>query len=148
MLPIKITELLEELLTATTFEKVADVALRSVLAQAADVLGGLADTANARLLRAMLHLRPGGGYRGLAVMRNGDDRCASLPDDDSMLPSVTVWEWVESTSRILCVDVIGQTVSRADNEPINEDIDVICVLAQSEGDSTQLRGTEHEGDAP
>jgi hypothetical protein len=55
-------------------------------------------------LRAMVHLRPAGGCRGLQVLGSGRAE-VSAPDTAELLPSATVWRLVEQYNTPVALDV-------------------------------------------
>lgn len=97
-------ELLMRLQRSSTFEEAAGVLLRTTLALTAEGLRKVSAGHDMRLLRAMVHLRPAGGYRGLQVLQYGQAE-VSAPDTAELLPSATVWRLVEQYNTSVALDV-------------------------------------------
>lgn len=87
-----------------TFEEAAGVLLRTSLAMAAEGLKQVSSPHDVRLLRAMVHLRPAGGYRGLMVLQFGQEEATAL-DREELMPSTTVWRLVEQYNTSVSLDV-------------------------------------------
>ncbi len=93
--------LVDELWKAISFEEGAAILARTLLEEvergvAASRLGG-----RARILRAMVHLRPGGHYRDLIIARPE----GTLDEDVPMRPSATVWSHVSKRGVAAAVNV-------------------------------------------
>ena len=96
-------QLLGQLMAAPTFEEASAVALRATLEAAGSaVLASAWPTA--RVLRALIHLRPQGGYRGLRVMEAGAQVGAEA-QELSFVPSASAWRWVEAHKSAVAIDV-------------------------------------------
>ena len=65
----------------------------------------------ARVLRGMVHLRPGGDYRGLVVCERASDTGAASAAGSAVLPSATAWTLVASTRGAVAVDVLGARIT-------------------------------------
>ena len=80
---------------------------------AARGLGALVDIAESALasgpfrgsiLRAVVHLRPDGGYAGLYVLPAASRVLTSPTGDESFVPSATVWQWISAHRDPVAVD--------------------------------------------
>jgi transcriptional regulator with AAA-type ATPase domain len=103
-MPIVERELMSALLRADSFEGAAEATLRTLL----DQLAQEATDPPCRILRGMVHLRPGGGYRGLLIVERGEQgraHVSRMPPADGMLPSLTAWRVVEAERCPVAVDV-------------------------------------------
>jgi DNA-binding NtrC family response regulator len=96
--------LVTTLIQARTFEDAADATLDALLGLASRA-ASRSPWAQARIARAMIHLRPADGYRRLWVRENG---AAGL--GASVVPSATAWRWVADHGRAVAVDVNLGTV--------------------------------------
>lgn len=96
--------LLERLIATESFEDAALIALEAALR--------LAD----RGVRASVHLRPEGDYRGLAVLERGAAALCT-PGEDDTLPSATAWRWIVGEGAPVLVDVTLGRARVASNEP-------------------------------
>ena len=96
-------QLIGQLMNAPTFEAASAVALRAMLRGAVRATEASA-WPDARVLRAMVHLRPQGGYRGLRVLEAGEETGAE-PPVLSYMPSASAWRWVETHRRAAAIDV-------------------------------------------
>lgn len=95
--------LVGQLIAAATFEEASAVALRATLDAAALAILSSRWPAT-RLLRALVHLRPQGGYRGLRVLEAGHQgslEVGVLP----FVPSASAWRWVETHRSPVAIDV-------------------------------------------
>jgi DNA-binding NtrC family response regulator len=103
------TALLAILGRAATFDDAANAALRAILDAAADALRESPFAAQGKILRAMAHLRPDGGYRQLAVVEHAaeqDDEAAPGPaGGPPSLPSATAWRWIAEHRAAVSIDV-------------------------------------------
>lgn len=93
-------QLLATLKEAGTFEEAAALALHRVLVEAARVFGDVRGTPS--VLRVLVHLRPDGGYRGLAAVRAGQEGLTPPGHD---LPSLSAWRLVRSSDAAVVADV-------------------------------------------
>ncbi|HVK64997.1 MAG TPA: sigma 54-interacting transcriptional regulator, partial [Polyangium sp.] len=94
------------LLAARTFEGAAGATLAPMLGRASEALGAGRHTGRGRILRGMVHLRPGDGYRGLVVMELG--AAAARPIEagtPAHLPSASAWRWVATYGCAVTIDV-------------------------------------------
>jgi DNA-binding NtrC family response regulator len=106
-----IASLLAKLARAVTFEDAAVATLDALLAVARETLAASPLAARGRILRGMVHLRPGDGYRRLCVVEaptDGPQRssgASSAPSPVSCLPSATAYRWVVEHGVPVAVDV-------------------------------------------
>jgi len=95
--------LLGQLQAAADFEEAAAAALRAML-HATDQAVAASPWPGARVLRALVHLRPRGGYRGLRVLESGS-QLSSDPPQLTFVPSASAWRRVEQHRRAVAIDV-------------------------------------------
>lgn len=107
------TDLLVALRAAPDFTGCVRAALSTLLALV-DAALHAGDWADARLLRAMVHLRDAGGYVGAWVLEAGADRLSPAGRGEALLPSATAWRRVAAGGRAAVVDVALRTVTGAD----------------------------------
>lgn len=98
----KMTSLLAALTRARTFEDAAEALLRALLSMSGEVLARSPYARRGRVPRAMAHLRPADGYRGLVVVEDRPDPGAASP---RCLPSATAWRWVVEHRVPIGIDV-------------------------------------------
>lgn len=96
--------LIRECMAARTFEDAASVVLR-VLLDAAVAAVAASRWPDARVLRALVHLRPAGGYRGLRALEAGSSAGAQPTEDLPFVPSVSAWRWVQAHRCPVAIDV-------------------------------------------
>src|SRR4051794_2340240 len=119
--------LLESLSASATFEDAAVATLRAVIDAATGVLNASPYARKGRILRGMVHLRPGDGYRRLVVedTLRGDSKAASIGADPapSCVPSATAWRWVATHRTSVAIDVnLGMvTLDSAGASPMSTD---------------------------
>ena len=95
---------------ASTFAEGASATLVTMMEAAeADIAAGA--WRDARVLRGMVHLRPGGDYQGLIVIERVSDTATAPSSGSAVLPSATAWTWVESTHGAVAVDVLGERIT-------------------------------------
>lgn len=70
-----------------------------------------------RILRAMLHLRPRRSYEGLYVLEAGASSLAAPGESQALLPSATVWRWIEAGRGPVEVDVELGMITPQASEP-------------------------------
>ncbi|MCG8418432.1 MAG: sigma 54-interacting transcriptional regulator [Proteobacteria bacterium] len=125
--PVDVAGFMATLYQATSFEAAAERLLEMMAERTRAAANHLV------LLRGMVHLRPGNGYRGLAVREfdvgdNGGtggsgshgerDRQGDVEDNGSgpgAMPSMTAWHWVEAESAPVLLDVHTGQARGADN---------------------------------
>lgn len=94
--------------------EVAAVASLSRLLQIAEAALAASALQGGRVLRAMLHLRPRTGYEGLFVLEAGAQALTAPGSSQALLPSATVWRWIEAGRGPVEVDVeVGMITPRA-----------------------------------
>ncbi|MDI1447785.1 sigma 54-interacting transcriptional regulator [Polyangium sp. 6x1] len=94
------------LLAARTFEGAAGATLAPMLRLASEGLAAGRHTGRGRILRGMVHLRPGDGYRGLVVMEQGAAAARPLEaGTPAHLPSASAWRWVATYGCAVTIDV-------------------------------------------
>ena len=100
----KLTSLLGALRAQTHFEDAANVLMDSMMdvAEAAIAHG---PHGSGRILRAMVHHRPGDGYRRLAVRDAGSEATSPTELEEAFLPSATAWRWIVENQRSAAIDV-------------------------------------------
>lgn len=101
--PERMMALLGELGVAASFEQAADALLAALLRTAVEALG----QGGLRVLRGMVHLRPGDSYRGIRL-REVDDvsgRRDGSAHPPRLMPSTTAWHFVERTGAAIVLDV-------------------------------------------
>jgi DNA-binding NtrC family response regulator len=90
--------LIEGLGRATSFHEAADGLLAAVCDLCEEEVGRLFPDAGARVLRALVHVRPADGYRCVAVHTRRDSSA-------SLAPSATAWRWVSGSGGPVAIDV-------------------------------------------
>lgn len=107
------TTLIHRLRAADDFPSTAVAILEHLMAivDAALLVG---DWPGARLLRAVVHLRDGGGYVGAWALAAGADRLTPPRGGEELLPSATAWRRVSRTGRAATLDVNLRAVTGAD----------------------------------
>ena len=119
----KLMKMLAALRERTHFEDAADVLMRGVIEVAAAALSH-SQHGGGRILRAMVHHRPGDGYRRLAVRDAGSPGDASLGTlEEAFLPSATAWRWIVENRRPAAIDVnlaLIQTEAPGGPEPTTD----------------------------
>ena len=94
--------LIASISTATSFEEAADALLAAALETAQDILGTSEHAKDARLLRAILYLRPVDGYQRLVGVEYPSG-AASL--STAYLTSATAWRWLVEHQTQISIDV-------------------------------------------
>jgi MoxR-like ATPase len=106
--------LLHALFKCADFEEAASAALQAMLRPAEEALEASPYARRGRLLRGMVHLRPGEGYLRLAAReaRPGPGRAGTGEEDveRSLLMSTTAWRSVVTHRRAVSLDVNAGTV--------------------------------------
>jgi DNA-binding NtrC family response regulator len=98
-----ITSLVGALASARTFEDAAHATLSTLLARGGEELARSPFEGAGRILRGMVHLRPGDGYRRLVVLERALDHPRRI--DAPWLPSATAWRWVAEYRVSVAIDV-------------------------------------------
>lgn len=98
----KLLEFIEHLRAAQSFEDGAEITLRQMLDVAKAVLAASPYAKLGRVLRGMVHLRPGDGYKRLIVVH---DRTPSSTPAIAYTPSASAFRWVVEHARPVAVDV-------------------------------------------
>lgn len=99
----QVRRFIERLQQTSYFEDVADVTLEALLECA---LGYLAESDHAQhgeIFRGVLHLRPGGEYRGLVYAMASHDAPPTVSEE--IVSSATLWRWMSQSSHPLVIDV-------------------------------------------
>ncbi len=104
-----LSRLIEELWCAEGFEAGARVLLEAVLAQAEQAREQDPGSRAMRILRLMLHLRPGGSYEGLVILQAEGAR-DSTGESGWLLPSATVWRHVHEHRQAVAVSLLMGTI--------------------------------------
>jgi len=101
---------------AKDFESAAVASLGHMLEVAQ---GALTDSKykGGRLVRALLHLRPEHGYEGLYVLEAGASSLSNPSTEQELLPSATVWRWIEAGREPVAVDVEMGLITPRASEP-------------------------------
>ena len=84
------------------FEDAAEVVLKEVLADAEFALAGSMFAARGRLLRAMVHIHPGDGYRRQFGIEHSS---SARVDQVGYLASANVWRWIVEHRCSVSIDV-------------------------------------------
>jgi DNA-binding NtrC family response regulator len=115
-----VSGLLSEVRSAGNFEDGARALLKRLLERAAQALAQSQYQGQGRIIRGMVHLRPDGEYRALAVYERGEGAAAATPA--SLLPSTTAWRWVSSSGKPVAVDVmLGQVQGLGGTSQVAQD---------------------------
>src|SRR4051812_15421155 len=103
-----VTALITTLMKAHHLEDAADSVLAPMLRRSAEVLAASRFGKRGRIMRGMVHIRPGDGYRHLVILEAGN-RGPSLGEEDKVppafLPSATAWRWVVEQKCAVSIDV-------------------------------------------
>jgi DNA-binding NtrC family response regulator len=101
-----IKPLIQRLLSVESFEDGAATVLPIMLTLVSQYIAETPLKDTSAVARAMIHLRPEGGYRSLVVLEAGADRISLPYENPSLLPSATAWQWVERCRSAIAVDVV------------------------------------------
>jgi len=104
----KILSMVGELRQAPYFEDAARILLREMLGIAKTALEQESKAASVRILRGMIHLRPGDGYRRLSILETESKRTGPTINH---VPSASAWRWVAKFESPICLDVAIGRVS-------------------------------------
>ncbi len=99
------TDMVASLRAAATFEEAALVTLRAMMDLAVGALAASGYGTTGSVLRAMIHLRPAEGYRGLAVLEADRESLVRVDASGTRLPSATAWQWVAEHRVAVSIDV-------------------------------------------
>jgi DNA-binding NtrC family response regulator len=118
-----ITALLTSLRSARTFEDAAALVLRRMLDLSGEALAASRYGGRGRVLRGMVHLRPGDGYRGLVVLERAGEAVTSIHATGEgpplPLPSTSAWRWVAARGCPVSIDVtLGKLEPHFDGAPV------------------------------
>lgn len=94
--------LVSALAAAASFEDAAKALLRAALATMSEILGTSPDAAEARLLRAVLYLRPVEGYQRLLGLEHPSGEATG---STAYLTSATAWRWLVEHQTQISIDV-------------------------------------------
>ncbi|MDC0748637.1 sigma-54-dependent transcriptional regulator [Polyangium mundeleinium] len=94
--------LLGRLMAAACFEDAATAALEAILACAEEAIAKSRFATSARLLRAVVHLRPSDGYQRLFGIEH---RTRAQVEGTGYLTSANVWRWVAEHRCAVSIDV-------------------------------------------
>lgn len=109
----KVWDIATRLREAEDFDSAAVVSLGHMLELAQAALTN-STYKHGRLMRALLHIRPRHGYEGLYVLEAGATELSSPSGEQDLLPSATVWRWIEAGREPVAVDVeLGLITPRA-----------------------------------
>jgi len=125
-----LTELMELLRSASTFEEAAALTLQPMLASAGAALAASPFASSGRIVRAMVHLRPDDGYRRLVVLEAGETRVSSVESSQTRLPSATAWRWVAERGQGVSIDVNLGSVQLDGDDPSQ----ILCDRRFSDGE--------------
>lgn len=100
-----VPSLVSELVAARYLEDAAAGALRAMLSAAAEALSQSHRPGRGRILRGVIHLRPGDSYRRLWAMEHEPSAVAPGVDAAS-LHSATAWRWVVERGGPLTIDIV------------------------------------------
>jgi DNA-binding NtrC family response regulator len=112
-------EFVAKLRAAATFEEAAAATLAPMIELSAAALAEGRFGADAKVVRGMIHLRPGDGYRRLAVLEAGGRAVTGVEAaGETGLPSATAWRWVAEHKVAVSVDVnLGRVQVERANPP-------------------------------
>jgi len=96
-----VSRVVEKLRTAPDFSAGADALLTAVIERVQESIRD--QSCSMRILRVMLHLRPGGSYQDLVVKSPPGAQEAERSDGQWLLPSATVWRHVVEHEQALSV---------------------------------------------
>lgn len=108
---VPLASLLEQLRSAVSFEEAASHTLGRMLEACETQLQQSGFATQGKIVRGVVHLRPGDGYRGLAVLEAGAAELSGVDAAEGRLTSTTAWRWVVETGRSVSIDVtVGQVL--------------------------------------
>ena len=95
-------QLLSALMASSCFEEAAEIVLEAALSHAETALEQSAFGGRGRLLRGMVYIHPGDGYRRLFGIEH---RSSKRVDDLGYFASATVWRWIVEHRCSVSIDV-------------------------------------------
>jgi DNA-binding NtrC family response regulator len=98
---------------AQTFEDAATTTLDTLLDVVGAALAASRFAARGRVLRGMVHLRPGEGYKRLVVVEREPRASRRSEADKRSLPSASAWRWVVERGAPVAIDVNAGEEMRA-----------------------------------
>jgi DNA-binding NtrC family response regulator len=115
-----IAPLITALRKARTFEDAASTTLAAMLEVGVAALAASPFAGRGRMLRGMVHLRPGDGYRRLVVADVGSPTSSSPAIQNAhSLPSASAWRWVVERGMPVAIDVnVGVVEAGGAEQPI------------------------------
>jgi len=136
-----VSSLLSEVRSAGAFEEGARALLRRLVERAAEALEQSKYKGQGRIIRGMVHLRPDGEYRALAVLEWGEGSASAPPA--SLLPSTTAWRWVSGSGKPVAVDVLlGQVQSLGGTAQVAQDPSLAGELGRMNESRGRLLGRD------
>jgi transcriptional regulator with AAA-type ATPase domain len=118
----EMAQLLNALRGAKDFETAAAATLRRMLAVAQEAVASSKYAARARVLRGIVHLRPGEAYRRLAALDVGANEIADASVGTPFFTSATAWRAVVEHRCAVSIDVnVGTVQPHAPNAPVTGD---------------------------
>ena len=105
----EVAEFVEALSRAATFEEAAGLCLRGLLQAASEALEHSRYRGQGSIRRAIAHLRPDDGYRGLVVLESGADSVAHARGEEFLI-STRAWRTIAKRNRALAIDVEMETL--------------------------------------
>lgn len=105
MMDPSVLSITRALVRAETFEQAAAILGGGMLDAAAEAIEESPFVDKARVLRALVHVRPDDGYRKLAVIeRSTNKRGRDADPTISYVPSATAWRWLASHRSAVSID--------------------------------------------
>lgn len=108
----ELRSLVDSLLESSHFDDAAEATLQAMLRIAEEALAASSYASHGRILRGLIHLRPGEGYRGLAVVELPDARGSAAPGgaDRPLRMSATAWRLVVEHRCAISIDIAQGSV--------------------------------------
>jgi transcriptional regulator with AAA-type ATPase domain len=118
----EMAQLLSALRGAKDFETASAATLRRMLSVAEEVVASSRYAARARVLRGIVHLRPGESYRRLAALDVGAKEIADASVGTPFFTSATAWRAVVEHRSAVSIDVnVGTVQPHAPDAPVTGD---------------------------
>jgi DNA-binding NtrC family response regulator len=116
-----VSQLLDRLTLARTFEDAAAALLGAAVDVAEQSLAGTQND-RGRIRRALVHLRPDGGYVRLVALEAPakGGRHALQHGDGAHVPSATAWRWIVAHGRPVSIDVVMGEVTFGAGAPAEQ----------------------------